>query len=349
MEKSLLSKILGRRKGDFSNIAKVLKKEKPSRPTLFEFSHNSDINTICCEWLGLDVGKFMQNYPEIGLCVPAFVAMGYDYATIPAMPFTFLETRRVSKASCAMSHGGVIHDAESFEKFIWPEVNPSVDYIERLSEILPDGMQFIVKGPGGVLENVIQLVGYEDLCLLMFDDRQLVEAVFQKVGQTLVEYYSFAVQHKRVGAIISNDDWGFNTQTMLSAKDLRRLVFPWHKKIVQIAHASGIFAILHSCGQLCDVWEDIIEDMKFDAKHSYEDNILPVENAYDQYKGRIAILGGIDLDFICRADGTASYRRAKEMLERSKDIGGYALGTGNSVPHYVPMNNFFQIIRACVE
>ncbi len=48
--------------------------------------------------------------------------------------------------------------------------------------------------------------------------------------------------------------------------------------------------------------EDIICDMKFDGKHSYEDNIIPVEEAYRRWGGRIAILGGIDVDFLIRSE-----------------------------------------------
>lgn len=29
-----------------------------------------------------------------------------------------------------------------------------------------------------------------------------------------------------------------------------------------------------------DIMEDVIEDMKFDGRHSYEDKIIPVEEAY---------------------------------------------------------------------
>jgi uroporphyrinogen decarboxylase len=34
------------------------------------------------------------------------------------------------------------------------------------------------------------------------------------------------------------------------------------------------------------------------------------------------------------------------MLERASERGGFALGTGNSVPEYVPDENFFALIRA---
>ena len=105
-----------------------------------------------------------------------------------------------------------------------------------------------------------------------------------------------------VGILMINEDWGFNTQTMLSVEDMRKYVFPWHKKMVETAHKRGKFAVLHSCGYMGDIMEDVIEDMKFDGRHSYEDKIIPVEEAYRRWGGRIAILGGLDVDFLIRSD-----------------------------------------------
>ena len=86
--------------------------------------------------------------------------------------------------------------------------------------------------------------------------------------------------------------------------------------------------------------------MKYDAKHSYEDNILPIEEAYERWGSRIAILGGIDVDFICRSTPEEVYNRACGILERVGGRGHYALGSGNSIPYYVPVENYFAMISA---
>ena len=136
---------------------------------------------------------------------------------------------------------------------------------------------------------------------------------------------------------------------MLSPEDLRRYVFPWHTRIVSAIHDAGRPAILHSCGNPVEIMDDVIDVMKFDGRHSYEDTIQPVEEAYEQYGHRIATLGGIDVDFVIRSDPDDVYRRSREMLERAADRGGYALGTGNSVPEYVPPEHYAAMVWAAVE
>ena len=118
---------------------------------------------------------------------------------------------------------------------------------------------------------MIALVGFDNLCYLLVDSPELVQQLFDAVGSRIVRYYEICAPFPAVGALVSNDDWGFNTQTMLSIGDMRKHVLLWHKRIVETIHVSGKPAILHSCGNLDAIMEDIIVDLKYGCKHSYED------------------------------------------------------------------------------
>lgn len=110
-------------------------------------------------------------------------------------------------------------------------------------------------------------------------------------------------------------------------------------------HESGKPAILHSCGNPRYIMEDVIK-MGYDGRHSYEDKIYPVEQFYNDYHDKIAVLGGIDMDYIIRQDNKKVYNRALNMLKQSEKHGAYALGTGNSVPLYMPDDDFLNMISA---
>jgi uroporphyrinogen decarboxylase len=331
------------RSPDFENLLRVLRREPPSRPTLFEFFLNGRLH-LKLAGLAEIPGQPLE-YRR--MLINAFAGAGYDYVTMQGSDFSFPARAVAHQASRSMNDTAVILDRASFDAYAWPDPD-AFDYtmLDRLAGELPGGMKIIVWGPGGVLENVMQLVGYEPLCLMLADDPQLAEDIFSAVGSRFVRYYERSAPHRTVGALISNDDWGFNTQTMLSPEVMRRYVFPWHKRIAAAIHAAGKPAILHSCGCLDAVMDDIIDDMQYDAKHSYEDKICPVEESYERWHSRIAILGGLDLDFVCRSTPAAVKARALAMLERTAARGGYALGTGNSVPEYVPDENYFAMISA---
>lgn len=327
----------------FDCLLQVLHREVPERPTLFEFFLNE---ALYLKMAGLTAPPDYSSLDWDRMLVKAFANCGYDYATVRGCVEFYFPTREVEhKASRSMSETAIIANRADFEAYPWPDPD-ALEYarIDAIAADLPDGMKLIVCGPGGVLENVMALVGYEPLCFMLADDPELVEDLFAAVGSRLVRHYEIAAAYGAVGALISNDDWGFNTQTMLPPEIMRRYVFPWHRRIAAAIHAAGKPALLHSCGNLDAVMDDIIDDMRYDAKHSYEDKICPVEEAYERWGRRIATLGGIDLDFVCRATPGEIAARSKAMLDRAAVHGGYALGTGNSVPYYVPDDHYFAMI-----
>jgi uroporphyrinogen decarboxylase len=333
---------------NFDNILRVLNREKPTRPTLFEFFLNGDLYTKLAGYSKPERGRV----EEFQWLAKAFESAGYDYVTLTPPPdFHFGRgAQHEGKQTISLNEYHSIYDEASFEAYRWPKVK-TFDYspYEKIGNLLPDGMKGIPFGPGGVLENVITLIGYDTMCLMTVDNPELLKKVFDKVGQALVDYYKEVVEFNSVGAIISNDDWGFNTQTMLCPADFEKFLFPWHKKIVEVGHKAGKPVILHSCGNLEKVMDKIIDDLGYDGKHSYEDNIMPVEKAYDIYHKRIAVLGGIDLDFVCRRSSEEVAQRSRKMIDRSSQDGSYALGTGNSVPEYIPHENYFAMIETATK
>jgi len=332
---------------DFDNLLAVLRRERPVRSTLFEFFRNPRIDARLAGYPLIASGPDANTQRFM---IDSFYRCGYDYATLSVPGFGF-DCGNVEKAKTrSLNQGNPIADRKSFRTYAWPDPEAAdLTSLDRASALLRPGMKIVSMGPGGVLENAIRLAGYDRLCYLLADDERLAGDLFDSVGSRLVRYYERVAGHPAVGALISNDDWGFKSQTMLSPRDLRRFVFPWHKRIVEFVHAAGKPAILHSCGNLESVMEDVIEGMKFDGKHSFEDTILPVEQAYERYGGRIAILGGIDVDYLCRTPPAEIFERSKAMLRRAEKRGGYALGSGNSIPDYVPDQGFLAMVRAALE
>lgn len=320
------------------NLGAMLRGEAPARAVLFEFYHNGGLYR--------DIAGQRAGEPDYARDVRAFAALGYDHANLfPQNGFGFPAGEHHRGQSISLNEGAVITDRASCEAYAWPQVEGlDWSYLDRAAAALAPGQVLMASGPCGVLENVIRLVGFERLCELVADDPDLVQDVFDGVGSRLLAYYRRVVSHPGVGLLMSNDDWGFKTQTMLSPRQMRRYVFPWHERIVACAHEAGKPAVLHSCGNLAAVMDDIIDGMGYDGKHSYEDGITRMEEAWDRWGSRIAILGGLDVDYLCRTPAEAVRARSQAMLVRTGGR-GWAAGTGNSVPEWVPRPAFFAAIE----
>jgi uroporphyrinogen decarboxylase len=238
-------------------------------------------------------------------------------------------------------HHGAIRNWEDFERYPWPRVR-DFDFwpYEYLATHLPEGLGLIANHAGGVLEWTSHILSYEGLSLLLYDDPALVEAVVNKVGSLQEEFYRHLLDLPGLIAIFPGDDMGFRTGTLIHPDHLRRYIFPWHRKFAAMAHEKGLLYLLHACGNLESIMNDLIEDVGIDAKHSFEDAILPVTEAWEKYHDRIGILGGVDINVLTRASEPQLRAYVRRILDKCAPGGRYALGSGNSIPSYIPLDNY---------
>jgi uroporphyrinogen decarboxylase len=238
---------------------------------------------------------------------------------------------------------GVIQSWEEFERFPWQEVEQLVErygeHLEFLGSILPEGMTIAVVG--SVLEQVMEwLLGYEGVLYNVYDDPGFLGAAFEKVGKIVLELYEVAAPMECVGVIWHGDDIGFQTATMLSPSHLRRWVFPWFKRYAALAHSYKKPVWYHACGNKDQVMEDFIEDIGFDAIHSFEDSSNPVTEYKERFGDRMALLGGVDIDKLARMGEDDLREYVRKILDICMPGGRYALGSGNSVCNFIPVKNY---------
>ena len=105
------------------------------------------------------------------------------------------------------------------------------------------------------------------------------------------------------------------------------------------------YFIVHSCGNLKVVMDDIINYVGIDAKHSFEDTSYPVIEYKRLYGEKIAILGGVDMDKLSRMPNREFREYVRRIIRECAPGGGYALGCGNSVANYVDLKNYLSMLE----
>lgn len=243
------------------------------------------------------------------------------------------------------SRGPITNWAE-FEAYPWPDPKAAeTRTLEWYEKNLPDDM--CVTGSGGFAhfcEYLTWMMGYESLCYALYDQRDLVTAISERLIDMFRIVIARMLEFDRVKLIWGSDDMGFRSGTLISPRDMREFVLPGHKLMAEMSHAAGRPYLLHSCGNLAAIEEDLIEEVGIDAQHSFEDTIVGVIDFKRQYGDRIAALGGIDVDFLCRASEIQVRQRVRETLEACMPGGGYCLGTGNSVTNYIPVESYLAML-----
>jgi uroporphyrinogen decarboxylase len=245
----------------------------------------------------------------------------------------------------ADEHTGSIQSWQDFETYPWPSVS-EMDFFpfEYLSNHLPEGMGLMTCHAGGLFEHLSQIMSLEGLCLAVYDAPDLVRAVSDKVGELMTAFYRHLLDLDRLIAIFQGDDMGFRTATLISPGDLREYVLPWHQRFAAMAHAQKVPYFLHSCGNLETILSDLISAVGIDGKHSFEDAILPAEDFQARYGDQIAVLGGVDVDILASASPERVRERTRTLIEICGARGRYAVGSGNSIPSYIPVENYLAMV-----
>jgi uroporphyrinogen decarboxylase len=239
---------------------------------------------------------------------------------------------------------GPIRGWADFEEYPWPTAaDADFSQIEYAARILPEGLKLLIS-PYGMLEPLMWLMGFQPFVLALYDQPDLVAAMVERITAIYVPVCEALLGMDAVGGLFTGDDMGYKTATMVSPQHLRQYVFPYHKRLAELAHAQGKVYILHVCGNIYNVIDDLIDDVGIDAKHSFEDAIMPVEAFKAQYGTRVGTVGGLDIDFLCRATEREVRERVRAVLETCMPGGGYVLGTGNSVANYIPLPNFLAMV-----
>jgi len=301
---------------------------------------------------GMDQEQALLGLKFLELCIAFHNHVGYDYSlTYPtfAIPMPGRHERdnpqqADKKRYWQEEHAGMIVSREGFDKFPWPEPGRVFVFpIDYAASKMRPGMK-VLPFFMGIFEALRALMGYETLAIKSIEDPGLVEAILDKLGDYMVAAMDKVAGHPAAGAVFYAEDLGFNTGTMLSPRWMREYLIPHEKKIADACHKHGKPFLFHCCGKVDAIMDDLIEVVKIDARHSFQDNSYPVEEQYAKYHDRIAILGGLDVDLLARGTPAEVRAKTKRILECCAPGGGFCMGSGNSVTNFCKLENFYAML-----
>jgi uroporphyrinogen decarboxylase len=337
---------------DYNNVLQVVNNQRPRRLPLYE--HHIDAPFIS-KVVGMPVamqGSKKEDYVAYYRKVTGF----WKEMTYDAFDYEAAICEIFPGHGAIMGGKGPIQSRNDFKKYpfaglpaiFWSAYQPHLDAIR---EALPPGMKAYGGCGYGIFESSQDLVGFESLCLMQYDDPELFADLIRTIGDLYVTLWSRMIRD--YGDIFvffrMGDDLGYKTSTMLAPATIRRFILPQYKRIIDLVHQSGKKFLLHSCGCIFEVMEDLIA-LGIDAKHSNEDQIAPFDRWIELYNDRIGLFGGIDVNTLCRNNYQDIYQEVLDKGTRYKKAArGYGIGSGNSIPEYVPVEGFIAMVEAVQE
>lgn len=338
---------------DYKNLLSVVSNRRPHRLPVYE--HHIDtpfISKVLHENLDpscLNPGELVSYYEKV---IGFWKEMTYDGFDFEAAICDILPGHGAIMGGMA----GPIQDRDDFNKYPWEEIpvifkKTYTPHFEAIRKTLPAGMKAYGGCGYGIFEASQDLVGFEHLCVMQCLDPDLFRDLFFSIGDLWIELWTWVIKNYSDIYVFfrMGDDLGYKTSTMLEPEIIRQHIFPQYMRLIDLIHTSGKKFLLHSCGNIFPLMEDIIA-LGIDAKHSNEDQIAPFIEWIERYSGRIGLFGGFDLNLLILNNPDDVYQTVLDQgLVFRQKAKGYGLGSGNSIPEYVPVDGFLAMIEAVKE
>lgn len=284
---------------------------------------------------------------------------GYDYIKLqPGANFnpaarglsenlTFSEDGTFSRKWAAEGKG-VISTIDEFEKYNFPKES-DFDYskFEHIKPLLPEGMG-VIGQYGDIFTMTWEMMGFEEFSMALFTNPELIQILMDKIGKLVLKMFAYMAQCDSVDILWYSDDIAYTNGLLISPDCLKQYFFPWLKKIGDLAKEKNKPLIFHTDGILYEVFENIIE-CGVDAIHPIEPKAMKISEVKEKVGDRLSLIGNIDVDLLSRGKPAEVRRQVIKNVEQVGYNGGYCVGSGNSIPEYVKMENYLAMIDTVKE
>ena len=224
------------------------------------------------------------------------------------------------------SHGsrGPLWDCEDLaqvEAFPWP--NPDYLHFDSCLGALSNAGE-VYRASGFwtcFYHNIMDVFGMESYMVKMYTHPEIVQAV---TDQVCAFYYEanerfFAVAGDLVDGFFFGNHFGTQRDLICGPDQFNQFIMPWFRKFTDQAHQHGYQAILHSCGAIHKVIDQLIE-AGVDCLHPLQAKAanMDADTLARDFGGRIAFMGGIDTqDLLVHgtpAEVAADVARVRDLL-----------------------------------
>ena len=218
----------------------------------------------------------------------------------------------------------------------WPDPNDPKRYertYRELDEIAADPIRrdkYTVTGIFMILwERMHTLHGFENCMMDLMDDSPLIH----ELADRLIDYDIGVVRNmhricgSRVQGFNFSEDWGTETDLMISPDIFGTFFFPRYKRLFDAIHECGWHALMHSCGKINKALPFLI-DAGLDVINMQQPRTNGIEEVGRQFAGRICFESLCDIQKTLPPGDRKAIAQEAELLLKywGTPDGGFILG-----------------------
>lgn len=305
----------------------------PADTTYVEFFGLDRVNTISVDSSPRYEQRVVEENDQYRIHTTAWGATLKDWKHAASTP-EFLDFTMVDRESWARTKARM---APTRDRINWDHLRKNYPEWRRRGHWVQAGLWF------GFDVTHSWMVGTERLLCALLDDPEWCKDMFSHQLETNLalldlvwdEGYTF-------DAVNWPDDMGYKGTQFFSLDLYREVLKPYHKRAIEWAHAKGVKAHLHSCGNVNPIIPELIE-IGLDAL-----NPLEVKAGMDPVHlkktvgGQLVLHGGVNAVLWDHPDQIRA--EMERVIPVLKQGGGYIFSSDHSVPSSVSLEDFRQIV-----
>jgi uroporphyrinogen decarboxylase len=206
---------------------------------------------------------------------------------------------------------------EDFERIDFPDPK-YLDFTHTLSILDAAGDFYRLSGFWApFFHDLCYLFGTEELLTLLLMEPDFARRAIDRICTFYFEANErfYAVAGDRIDAFFFGNDFGTQESLMLSPALFRECFLPWIARFAQQAHAHGYQCVLHSCGSIVNVIDDLI-DAGIDCLHPMQTAArdMSAESLARRFGDRVTFMGGVDTQDLLQNGAPADVDQAVHQL-----------------------------------
>ena len=188
------------------------------------------------------------------------------------------------------------------------------------------------------------MMGTENMLIALLEEPELVEDMFATYldrSEKLFARIWDAGYH--FDEMFWYDDMGYKGTTFFSPAMYRNLLQPYHTRAVKWAHDRGVYAQLHSCGDVHTLLPDIVAT-GVDALNPLEVKAgMDAVQIKKDWGDRLTLRGGINA--VLWNDTEKIMAEIDRKVPVLKENGGFIFSSDHSIPNNVSLENMKRIVE----
>lgn len=193
-----------------------------------------------------------------------------------------------------------------------------------------------------LFERAWTLRGMENLLMDFYDNPGFVRDLFNAIADYNIAQVQEALKYD-IDAVHFGDDWGQQRGLIMGPEIWREFIKPVLKRMYGVAKDAGKFVSIHSCGDVDELFDDLIE-IGLNCFNPFQPEVMDVEMLMAKYQGRLAFHGGLSTQQVLPYGSVEDVRNeTRHLLELGKN-GGYIFAPAHAVEGDVPVENMVAFI-----